>query len=89
MSLHQLPLNTPARITAIVPRTAIDPVAQRLDELGFVPGEVVRVIGRGPFGGEPLAVQVGLTRFALRRTEAERVLVADVAEVAGVARAAR
>lgn len=75
MSLHDLPLHTPARIKTVVARAPGDPVAMRLDELGFVPGEMVRVIGRGPFSREPIAVQVGLTRFALRRAEAERVLL--------------
>lgn len=47
----------------------------RLVALGFVPGEKVRLLGRGPFGIEPLLVQLGHTRFALRRYEAERVVV--------------
>ncbi|MGZ3305047.1 MAG: FeoA domain-containing protein [Asticcacaulis sp.] len=34
---------------------------------------MVKVIGQGPIGGDPLVVQVGFTRFALRRAEAERV----------------
>ncbi len=75
MDLFELPLRVPARITSVQARHAEDEIAQRLDELGFVPGEQVRVIGRGPLGREPVAVQVGHTRFALRRTEAERVLV--------------
>lgn len=60
---------------AVVPLFVDDPVAQRLQELGFVPGERVRVIARGPLGAEPLAVQIGFTRFALRRAEAERVVL--------------
>ena len=47
----------------------------RLRELGFVPGEQVRVVARGPVGGEPLLIQVGYTRFALRLSEAARVQV--------------
>jgi ferrous iron transport protein A len=86
MSLHDLPLHTAARITAVRLHGEHDPVAQRLDELGFVPGELVRVIGRGPFGREPIAVQVGFTRFALRRAEAERVLVEPVMAAAGGSR---
>ena len=52
-----------------------DAIARRLGELGFVIGEPVRLVTRGPFGGDPLLVQVGGTRFALRRTEAARVAV--------------
>ena len=50
-----------------------DAIARRLRELGFVAGEQVVVVAAGPFGAEPLLVQVGFTRFALRRAEAARV----------------
>jgi len=52
-----------------------DAIARRLRELGFVPGEQVEVVARGPLGSEPLLIQVGFTRFALRRSEAARVAV--------------
>lgn len=52
-----------------------DPIARRLRDLGFVAGEVVRVVARAPLGGDPLLVQVGSTRFALRLREAARVNV--------------
>ncbi len=54
--------------------------ALRLFEIGFIDGERVRVVARGYPGGEPLAVRVGDTMFALRRFEAERVLVTPVCE---------
>lgn len=47
----------------------------RLAELGFLPGEPVQVVQRGPGGREPLAVLVGDTLFALRRIEARCVHV--------------
>ena len=47
----------------------------RLLEIGFVPEEVVRVMAVGPGGSEPLAMRVGGTMFALRRHEAEHILV--------------
>jgi len=40
-----------------------------------VQGEPVRVVAQGPIGGDPLLVQIGFTRFALRRAEAARVQV--------------
>jgi ferrous iron transport protein A len=43
---------------------------RRLGELGFIAGEPVQVLRRGPGGREPLAVRVGDTMFALRRAEA-------------------
>ena len=46
---------------------------QRLNELGFLPGEPVLVVQRGPGGREPIAVQVGDTLFALRWVEARCV----------------
>ena len=46
---------------------------QRLNELGFLPGEPVRVVQRGPGGREPIAVQVGDTLVALRFVEAHCV----------------
>lgn len=53
-------------------------LALRLFEIGFVDGERVRVVARGFPGGEPIAVRVGSTIFALRRFEAEQVLVAPL-----------
>jgi ferrous iron transport protein A len=35
----------------------------------------VEVLAAGPVGAEPLLVQVGFTRFALRRAEAARVVI--------------
>jgi ferrous iron transport protein A len=52
-----------------------DPISRRLRDLGFVRGEPVRVVAQGPIGGDPLLVQIGYTRFALRRAEAARVQV--------------
>ena len=50
-----------------------DMVASRLETLGFVPGTKVQVITKGIFGGDPILIQVGFTRFALRKVEAERI----------------
>ena len=50
-----------------------DLVANRLETLGFVPGTRVQVITKGIFGGDPILIQVGFTRFALRKVEAERI----------------
>ena len=48
---------------------------RRLGELGFLPGEPVQLVRRGPGGREPLAVQVGDTLFALRLLEAQSIEV--------------
>ena len=56
----------------------------RLLELGFVPGEPLRVVARGFPGGEPMAVRIGNTTFALRRFEADHVTVTAVPPGVGV-----
>jgi ferrous iron transport protein A len=68
------PMIVAALIDAGVPEWA-----QRLRELGFIEGETVRVVRRGQPGGEPLAVRVGVSTFALRRAEAACVLVMPAA----------
>ncbi len=49
---------------------------RRLGELGFLPGEPVQLLRRGPGGREPLAVRVGHTLLALRLAEARCVVLA-------------
>lgn len=49
-------------------------LVRRLIEIGFLPGESVRVMARAP-GDEPIAVRVGRSTFALRRFEADLVSV--------------
>ena len=73
MTLTELTRRTPAIVDGVEERMPNDPIARRLRELGFVAGEEVVVVAAGPFGAEPLLVQVGFTRFALRRAEAARV----------------
>ena len=50
-------------------------LARRLMELGFVPGERIRMLKRGRPGGEPLAIKVGNSTFALRRFEAALISI--------------
>jgi ferrous iron transport protein A len=78
--LSQLRRDQAAQVRAVESRGTRDPIAQRLRELGFVADEPVRVVAHAPLGADPLLVQIGFTRFALRRAEAERVIV--VAEAA-------
>ncbi|MFC4728175.1 FeoA family protein [Coralloluteibacterium thermophilus] len=72
MRLAQLPRNSSGIVEGLE-AGADDPIARRLGELGFVPGETVRVVAVAPLGGDPLVVEIGDTRFALRRSEAARV----------------
>ena len=50
-------------------------ISRRLLELGFVPGELIEVVAEIWPGGDPMAIRVGNTTFALRRREAGAVLV--------------
>ena len=50
-------------------------IARRLREIGFVPGEPVEVLEVVWPGGDPMAVRIGTTIFALRRREARSVVV--------------
>jgi len=80
MTLYQLKTHTCAIVAGVEDRSEQDPISRRLREIGFVPGEAVTVVGQGLIGREPLLVQVGFTRFALRRAEAERVRVTETAK---------
>lgn len=75
LRLSELPRRTGATVDRVEDRQPGDAIARRLRELGFVAGECVEIVAAGPFGGEPLLVRVGFTRFALRRAEAARVLL--------------
>lgn len=50
-------------------------LGRRLMELGFVPGERIRMLKRGLPGGDPLAIKVGNATFALRRFEAAHISI--------------
>lgn len=77
VTLYDLPLGEIAHVHSVdlAGDSEGRDLALRLLEIGFVPGERVRVIAHGHPGHEPVAVRIGGTTFALRRFEAERVLV--------------
>jgi ferrous iron transport protein A len=86
--LSELPPGARGTVIGLNPAGAPDPqLLRRLSELGFLPGEPVQLMRRGPGGREPLAVQVGETFFALRQIEAQCVEVS--VEVAADVRAQR
>jgi ferrous iron transport protein A len=77
LSLDQLPSHQWATVLDVArPAGAEDrDLALRLTEIGFVPGEAVRIVASGVPGREPLAVRLGHTTFALRRHEAALIRV--------------
>lgn len=78
--LSDLAKGQAARVVDVVPAAAHVPadLTRRLADLGFLPGERVQVLARGPLGGEPIAVRVGTATFALRRLEADCIRIAPL-----------
>ena len=52
--LSELPSFTPAVVETVEHLSADDTIARRLADLGFVPGETVRITASGPVGADPL-----------------------------------
>jgi ferrous iron transport protein A len=77
LRLTQLPTGAHASVAAVNANSPhVDAATlQRLGELGFIAGEPVQLLQRGPGGREPLAVVVGETMFALRWLEADCIEV--------------
>jgi ferrous iron transport protein A len=77
ISLDQLPNHQWATVLDVLRPEAAEgrELALRLTEIGFVPGEAVRIVAHGVPGREPLAVRLGHTTFALRRHEASMIRV--------------
>lgn len=77
IGLDTLPRQVAAHVVDLLPaRDASEQeLLQRLMEIGFLPGEPVRIVAAGFPGGDPLAVRVGQATFALRRHEAALVKV--------------
>ncbi len=77
MLLNDLPNGAHATVTRVASTSAVvDAVSlRRLAELGFIPGEPVQLLRRGPGGREPIAVRVGDTIVGLRLLEAQCIEV--------------
>ena len=79
--LADVPLHTDVWVCALQLDVALQEydVLLRLLEIGFLPGERLRVVARSLPGGDPIAVRVGRTTFALRRREASLIRVTATA----------
>ncbi len=51
------------------------PLSERLVELGFVAGEAIEIVHEAPLSRDPIVVVCAGTRIALRRDEADLILV--------------
>ena len=56
-------------------------LAQRLLELGFIPGESLEVVGAIWPGTDPIAVRLGRSMFALRQREAAAIMVTRASNI--------
>ena len=77
MLLNELPNGGRATVARVIAASGeVDAVSlRRLGELGFIPGEPLQLLRRGPGGREPLAVLIGETLFGLRLLEAQCIEV--------------
>jgi len=75
--LSDLPNGAHATVRRVVAASADADatLVRRLGELGFIHGEPLQLLRRGPGGREPLAVLIGETMFALRLLEAQCIEV--------------
>ena len=75
--LTDLGIGTRARVVSVQAADAAAPVelGRRLAELGFLPGEAVRIVAKGLMARAPIAVRIGTGTFALRLFEAACVRV--------------
>ncbi|HWA20931.1 MAG TPA: FeoA family protein [Caulobacterales bacterium] len=67
MTLDRMAKGALARIASI---EAAPDLEAKLREIGFAEGDEVEMLGRGPFGGQPLAVRLNRRIIALRSVEA-------------------
>lgn len=86
VGLDTWPLHTDAWVTGFALEETDDEAHTllRLLEIGFLPGERVRLMACSLPGRDPLAVRVGHSTFALRRHEAALVYVTGAAGMPGV-----
>jgi len=75
--LTDLGIGTRARVVSVAAADASTPaeLGRRLAELGFLPGEAVRIVARGLMARAPIAVRIGTGTFALRLFEAACIRV--------------
>jgi ferrous iron transport protein A len=75
--LIELPPGATARVVSVSGADSDAPagLGRRLAELGFLPGEAVRIVARGLLARAPIAVRIGTGTFALRLFEAACIRV--------------
>lgn len=74
-TLRDVEKNSIVRVLDVTPG---HPISERLVELGFMAGESIEVIHEAPFSRDPIVVECAGTRIALRRSEAELIIVSPL-----------
>ena len=75
LSLDKLPFRTPAVVTAIDWSRLSETDARRLRNLGFDEGVAIEALHGAPFGKDPLAIRIGRMTVAMRRAQAQVIMV--------------
>ena len=75
LSLDKLPFRTPAVVTAIDWSRLSEADARRLRNLGFDEGVAIEALHGAPFGKDPLAIRIGRMTVAMRRAQAQVIMV--------------
>ncbi len=71
MLLFELELGQLAEIVCFVGETA---VTQRMEEMGLIPGEEVKIVRYAPLG-DPMEIEIKGYHLSLRRDEAAQIKV--------------
>ncbi|MFZ6847440.1 FeoA family protein [Undibacterium sp. RuRC25W] len=85
ITLNQLKVGDKAVVSAVSSQnsqhdSSLTDISRRLKELGFVQGEELTILHKGYFGGEPIAVRIGQSTFALRNFEAALISVTTLGQ---------
>ncbi len=85
IKLADLATGTVARVVSVSASDVPAPLelARRLAELGFLPGEAVRIVARGLMARDPIAVRIGTGTFGLRLFEAACIRVCPERPILG------
>lgn len=74
-TLDKAPIGTPLEVVGVNAADAPESWDVWLEEIGFTAGEPCMVMQRAALGGDPIAVRIGVSTFALRLVEAACVTV--------------
>lgn len=75
MTIWDLPKRAKGQITGL--NASVNPnLSQRLEEMGFVEGQIVQCMKRTPFKG-PLVIQIQDCVYSLEKALAEQIIVSS------------